>query len=98
MAPNRIESELRGRARELIGEGKLGKLPRGAPVRTWAGYGTGLECSLCAEPIPRKQVEYELECRSGHVVHHFRFHIGCLTAWQVECEGAVRNSGAGQGS
>lgn len=82
MPYNDIEDELRGRARELIKEGHL---PRGRPMHMWGGSGSDLVCSLCEEPIPRGEVEYELEYRTADGARQYRFHFYCHTAWQLEC-------------
>ena len=82
MPYNRIEEELRGRARELI---NAGHLPCSRPIHMWGGSGSDLTCSLCEKRIPRNEVEYELEYRTVGGAHLYRFHFFCHTAWQLEC-------------
>jgi len=82
MPYHRIENVLRGRARELI---SAGHLPCGPPMHAWGGYGSDLACSVCEEPIPRQEVEYELEFREADGARIYRFHFLCHTAWAIEC-------------
>lgn len=82
MPYNRLETVLRKRARELIGAGNL---PCGRPMHVWGGYGSDLVCSLCEEPIPHEEVEYELEFRAPNGAQMYRFHFLCHTAWSLEC-------------
>ncbi len=79
---DRLTEELRVRARALIAAGKL---PGGVPPRTWSGYGSEVPCSLCADPIRRSEVEYEVEVPLAAGARVFRFHFDCHTAWQLEC-------------
>jgi hypothetical protein len=78
-----LENELRGKARELITQGRL---PCYQPTRMWGGNGTGqLQCSLCDRPIGCDEVEYEIEHdRDGSRLVN-RFHFLCHAAWQMEC-------------
>jgi len=92
MAFNSLESKLRVRARELIGQGRL---PGEPPVRLWGGHGTGQrQCSLCSVVIACEEVEYELEHHAGECVRLTTFHFPCYDAWQLECtrEGVSRGS------
>jgi hypothetical protein len=83
MTYNYLENELRGRARELISEGRL---PCKHPTRIWGGNGSGEQiCSLCERIITRDEVEYELEHGAGTGVLMTRFHFLCHAAWQLEC-------------
>lgn len=87
MPYHRLEIELRTRARELILGGRLPCFP---PTRIWGGYGCDLACSLCETPIPRSEVEYEIEHRTADGARQYRFHYLCHVAWQIEC---VRHQG-----
>lgn len=82
MPIDRIEHELRGRARELI---HTGQLPDGRPTKMWGGGGSDLPCVLCERPIPRGELEYELMYRTPEGERVYRFHFYCHTAWQLEC-------------
>ena len=82
MPYDRIENELRSRARELI---HAGRLPCGRPAKMWGSKGNDLPCSLCGDPIPISDVEYELLYRTSNGEHIYRFHFYCHTAWQLEC-------------
>jgi hypothetical protein len=57
------------------------RLPLDAPERVWVGSGTGLVCSACEQPIPRSEIEYELDTPSHGTL---RFHRTCLEVWHQE--------------
>jgi hypothetical protein len=83
MPYNYLENELRGKARELITNGRL---PCQQTMRIWGGHGTGEQvCSVCERVISSDEVEYEIEHESGGTTHLSRFHVLCHAAWQVEC-------------
>jgi hypothetical protein len=85
MRYNYFENGLRGKARELITNGRL---PCQQPMRIWGGHGTGEQvCSVCDRVISSDEVEYEVEHESGGTTHLSRFHVLCHAAWQVECAG-----------
>jgi hypothetical protein len=94
MPEDSLQCELRQRARQLIGEGRL---PDQHPIRIWGGSGTGEQsCSLCERVIERDEVEYELEYGLETGVRMTRFHFLCHAAWQLECtrqNGAQRSAG-----
>ena len=74
------ESELRSRALERIEDGRL---PLFLPPHIDAGYGTGVQCGLCEQPIARDKIEYVVtDPRDGRSLH---FHFACHSAWQREC-------------
>ncbi len=75
---DRLESELREQARQLI---RQGSLPSAAPRQVWGGPGAGLSCALCGDAIPKSELEYEIDSKTG-VLH---FHFMCHAAWQLEC-------------
>lgn len=81
MPLTRVEEALRPLARERIAKGQL---PSGDLLRMWGGHGTGKVCSLCDKPIQSDEIEYEVE-HTGAVVQALRFHMVCLSAWQLEC-------------
>ena len=56
---------------------RLGRLPRIAAARTWAGSGSGEACILCEFPIETGQIEYEVEWRDGQDLQLLRFHELC---------------------
>ena len=58
----------------------LGALPAEAPVRMWAGSGSGLACDGCEEMITASQPEHEVEMPDGHTL---RFHVACAGVWGV---------------
>ena len=62
---------------------EAGELVNRAPVKTWAGEGSGQRCSLCGEPIASSQVEYEVDVPDGEVLRTFRFHLLCHQVWSV---------------
>jgi hypothetical protein len=58
-----------------------GILPRDAPRKMYAGFGTGEPCVACDMPILPAQVEYEFEAADRRT---FRFHLGCAGLWEAE--------------
>jgi hypothetical protein len=74
------ETALRALARERIASGLL---PAEPPARMWGGPGTGKLCSLCARPISREEIEYEVDAEMQQGVRNFRFHLVCQSAWQL---------------
>ena len=72
------EHSLAARVRESI---TANALPRGKPVKTWVGYGSGRPCDGCGERIHRIQIQYELEM-ADHTT--FRLHTGCHGLWLGE--------------
>jgi hypothetical protein len=88
--PSKLGPEtLRARARKRI-EHQL--LPCTKPARTWGGHGTGLNCSLCDEPILASQPEMELEYEAAAPAQVVRFHLQCLSAWEDERQGPGASS------
>jgi hypothetical protein len=54
-----------------------------------AGYGAGVECDLCDQPIAADKIEYDVtDAISGKRLH---FHIACHLAWQRECALRLRD-------
>jgi hypothetical protein len=82
----RLEKELRLIARELIAKGQL---PHAAPIRFWGGFGTGLPCALCDQPIQSEEIEHEVRPIEA-AVQALRFHRVCHYAWQLECDTVKR--------
>jgi hypothetical protein len=58
-----------------------GILPLEDPARTWAGFGTGDQCSVCGQPIQPSQTEYELRYDNRAPL---RFHVVCHSLWDSE--------------
>jgi hypothetical protein len=58
-----------------------GRLPSIAPLKTWAGNGTGLSCDACDEPIPSSAFEHEWDFENGSTL---RLHAGCAAILHVE--------------
>jgi hypothetical protein len=58
-----------------------GTLPKDAPRKVWAGYGSGKVCSACDLPTTMKDVEYEVEMEDHQ---SFLFHQPCLALWHQE--------------
>ena len=73
-----LQVDLRGTIRLKVATGLL---PKDAPVRMWAGYGTGKVCSACDLPTTAEDIEYETDMANGHT---FVFHQPCLTLWHQE--------------
>jgi hypothetical protein len=74
------ESELRSRVLQRIEDGRL---PVVLSTAIYAGYGKGVQCDLCDQPIAVNKVEYDvIYPRGGKWLH---FHFACHSAWQREC-------------
>jgi len=54
------EPVLREKAREAI---LSGRLPTGQSSRTFSCRSAGATCTVCGEPVPRGETEFELEFR-----------------------------------
>jgi hypothetical protein len=69
-----------------------GALPSVLPEKMSTGYGHGIPCNCCGQPIHPTQLEYHFLLGSGDV---FRFHIGCLGMWLAELRrrGLVKPNG-----
>ncbi len=78
------EAPVRALAREVL---QAGTLPRRDPDRTWGGNGMGLPCTVCGEPIPTTDTEYELEFSHDGAapgLDRFHLHLRCFDAWEME--------------
>jgi hypothetical protein len=72
--------ELHARALKRIADGRL---PLALSTHIDAGYGAGVQCDLCDQPIAADKIEYDVADRStGKSLH---FHLACHMAWQREC-------------
>ena len=58
-----------------------GVLPKDAPVKMFAGYGTGKVCVACDLSTTKKDVEYDVDMADGCI---FSFHQLCITLWHQE--------------
>ena len=58
-----------------------GTLPKDAPVKVFAGYGTGATCDACDLSTTKVDIEYEVDMADGRT---FRFHQPCLALWHHE--------------
>jgi hypothetical protein len=67
-------------AREEALEGV--QTPYRAPLRTWAGHGTGATCSGCGCPIHAHEIEYEIESASVGNTPTLHFHFVCYRNWK----------------
>jgi hypothetical protein len=79
-----LEERLRPIARNRI---EKGTLPCEQPYQMFGGKGSGKPCSLCGEPIPADQIEYEVQRpgTAGGPKGELRFHIVCESIWLLEC-------------
>jgi hypothetical protein len=69
--------------RERIREGiRAGLLPCHPAWQTWAGPGTGRQCSACTLDITVDNVEYEVEVSGDQSIF---VHIACYQCWVEEC-------------
>ena len=73
------DGALRARIGRLI---DAGRLPLQAARRIFGGYGSGIRCAACEEPITSDQVEYELEHGPASMLN---MHLTCYSLWQVHC-------------
>jgi len=60
---------------------RAGRLPREAPVKVWAGNGTGRACFVCARTLTPRDIEYELEFETRQAVTLDR---QCHALWEQE--------------
>jgi hypothetical protein len=58
-----------------------GVLPMEAPVKMFAGYGTGMVCVACDLSTTKADIEYEVDMADGRT---FSFHQPCLALWHQE--------------
>jgi hypothetical protein len=77
--------ELRARIRRCIDEEWL---PVFLPGRITAGYGSGLKCHACDQPIVPSEIKYDVQ-DPGNAAR-LRFHLGCYVLWQTECVKRIR--------
>jgi hypothetical protein len=66
-----------------------GVLPKDAPVKMFAGYGTGKVCAACDLSTTKKDVEYDVGMADGRT---FSFHQLCITLWHQERATSNRSS------
>jgi hypothetical protein len=59
-----------------------GTLPRDAPLRLWAGRGSGKRCSACEHPILPSEPEYEPRFDDGSP--SIVLHAQCYELWLEE--------------
>jgi len=67
-------------------QGERRALPYQEPLRTWAGRGTGVLCSLCGTPIKPQDIEYEVELVSPGAggSRGLQFHFNCYRVWESQ--------------
>ncbi len=78
------DTKLREQAREAI---RAGTLPNRPPERMWGGPGLGDRCTVCAHPVMRDEMGFELAFtregdEPGLPNHHL--HVRCFAAWESE--------------
>jgi hypothetical protein len=56
-------------------------LPKDAPVKMFAGYGTGMVCAACDLSTTKDDIEYEVDMADGRT---FAFHQPCIALWHQE--------------
>ncbi len=56
-------------------------VPKDAPVKMFAGYGTGKMSDACGLPTSTAGIEYEVDMADRRI---FLFHQPCLTIWHQE--------------
>jgi hypothetical protein len=70
--------DVRQVVREAFAAGTLWRLDNPMVI---AGYGSGLPCRLCGNPIVKSDVQYDLTGPKGGEV---RTHLPCFNAWNDE--------------
>ena len=80
------ESELRSRVLRRIEDGRL---PIMLSTTIYAGYGQGVQCDLCEQPIAADKIEYDVTDPDDD--RRLHFHMPCHTAWQRECALRLRD-------
>jgi len=78
------EQDLRAKARIVV---QNGKLPARRPDRTWGGPGVGAPCAVCALPVTKDQLEFEIQfARDGDNpgLDKYHVHVKCFAAWEFE--------------
>lgn len=58
-----------------------GALPRRTPTTVWAGFGKGLVCDGCDQPITSTDVDHEADVDGAASLH---LHRRCLGVWERE--------------
>jgi hypothetical protein len=82
------EAYLRECARLAI---RNGRIPSRQADRTWGGPGVGAVCSVCALPIGKDQLEFEIQfAHDGGKpgLDKYHVHVRCFAAWEFERRGA----------
>jgi hypothetical protein len=78
------EQILREKARAAVQDGKI---PSRKADRTWGGPGVGATCAVCALPVTKEQMEFEIQfARDGDNpgLDKFHLHVRCFAAWEFE--------------
>jgi hypothetical protein len=78
------EAILREKARATV---QSGKLPARRPDRTWGAPGVGAPCTICAVPMRRDEMEFEIQFeRDGASpgMDKYHIHVRCFSAWEFE--------------
>ena len=58
-----------------------GALPTKPPNKIYTGYGSGVTCDACGDPIRADQVECELNYPDEH--RTCRLHLACAGLWEA---------------
>jgi len=58
-------------------------------LRTWAGRGTGAQCSLCGRSIQVQEVEYEIELAPSGTGRSLYFHFDCYRTWDAQSQRGI---------
>jgi len=53
-----------------------------APMRTWAGHGSGALCNGCGCTIQEHEIEYEIELPPDDSASTLHFHFVCYRNWR----------------
>jgi len=78
------EARLREQAREAV---ESGRIPTRAQDRTWSGPGVGVECSICALPVRKDELEFAIQFSYDRSwLDKYHVHTRCFAAWELERE------------
>jgi hypothetical protein len=65
---------------KISGKMSDGLLPTHAPLRSFAGFGSGSVCHGCDEPVLGSEVEHEHDFDGNR---RFRLHAACEAIWRT---------------
>jgi len=82
--PPASKAALRNLVRQALAAGTI---PNRRPDRTWGRPGVGAPCSICGDPVPATEMEYEVQfARDGKNpgLDNFHVHTRGAAVWELE--------------